>query len=109
MISREVARTGGRRHYRAVAAERAAWIRAERPKCCRLIETAETAKLVEARPRERWSLQQISGWPVREYSEDDELQVLHETIYRGLFSQSRTLKPSSRRTCARDTDPVSPV
>ena len=88
-ISREVARNGGRRHYRAVAAERAAWIRAARPKCSRLIETPELAELVEARLRDRWSPQQISGWLAREYPDDDELHVSHETIYRSLFIQSR--------------------
>ena len=87
-ISREVARNGGRRHYRAVAAERAAWIRAARPKCSRLIETPELAELVEARLRDRWSPQQISGWLAREYPDDDELHVSHETIYRSLFIQS---------------------
>lgn len=36
MISREIARNGGRQPYRATEADKAAWARARRPKVCRL-------------------------------------------------------------------------
>jgi len=37
-ISREIKRNGGRNKYRANQAEQAAWVRAHRPKTCKLVE-----------------------------------------------------------------------
>jgi len=88
-ISREVARNGGHRRYRSVAAERAAWERAERPKPCRLATNATLLALVEQGLEARWSPQQISGWLARDHADEDELQVSHETIYKSLYIQSR--------------------
>jgi transposase, IS30 family len=36
-----------------------------------------------------WSPRQISGWLVREFPDDAEMRVSHETIYQSLFVQSR--------------------
>ena len=88
-VSREVARNGGRTHYRAVVAEARAWRRAERPKPCRMAQEPELCALVTAKLRLDWSPEQIAGWLRREYPEDERMHVSHETIYRTLYVQAR--------------------
>ena len=87
-VSREVARNGGRAHYRAVVAEARAWRRGERPKACRLALEPELRALA-ARLRLEWSPEQIAGWLKRAYPEDARMHVSHETIYRTLYVQAR--------------------
>ena len=88
-ISREVHRHGGRAAYRAHRADRCAWGRARRPKACRLARCWRLRRAVAVKLRRQWSPQQISGWLLRTYPSDPEMQVSHETIYRSLFVQSR--------------------
>src|SRR5450759_3615333 len=88
-VSREIARNGGRRHYRACQAERAAWSRARRPKAAKLVACPRLRQVVEAKLASRWSPQQIAGWLTRAYPDDRELRVSHETIYMSLFVQPR--------------------
>jgi IS30 family transposase len=45
--------------------------------------------VVESKLEVRWSPEQISGWLVREFPDDPEMRVSHETIYQSLFVQSR--------------------
>src|SRR3954462_4205307 len=103
-VSREAARNGGRRAYRACRADRAALRRACRPRpsklvsCSRLRSVVEgkvecrwapgkwvlcsrLRSVVEAKLECRWSPEQISGWLVREFPDDAEMRVSHETIY----------------------------
>ncbi len=88
-VSREIARNGGRRHYRACLAEQAAWRRARRPKAAKLLTCSRLRQVVEAKLASRWSPQQIAGWLRRAYPDDRELRVSHETIYTSLFVQPR--------------------
>jgi IS30 family transposase len=88
-ISRELKRNGGRRRYRANAAERAAWDRAKRPKRCKLAENPALARVVAEKLQLNWSPRQIAGWLKRSYPDDESFQVSHETIYRTLFIQAR--------------------
>jgi IS30 family transposase len=88
-ISREVASNGGRRHYRAAAADQQAWARATRPKPCKLATNPVLAGIVAEKLQRRWSPQQISGWLKLAYPDDPEMHVSHESIYRTLFVQSR--------------------
>jgi len=88
-VSREVARNGGRRAYRACRADRAALRRARRPRACKLVACPRLRSVVEAKLEVRWSPEQISGWLVREFPDDPEMGVSHETIYQSLFVQSR--------------------
>ena len=88
-VSREVARHGGRGHYRASDADTQAWANARRPKACRLAEQPELARLVAAKLDLRWSPQQIAGWLKLRFPDDQGLWVSHETIYRSLFVQAR--------------------
>jgi IS30 family transposase len=88
-ISREVAANGGRRRYRACAADRAAVRGMRRPKRSKLAGCARLRAVVEAKLELRWSPQQISGWLVESFPFDPEMRVSHETIYLSLFVQSR--------------------
>ena len=88
-LSREVARNGGRRRYRAHRADRAAWQRARRPKACKLASNQALRAVVEELLSDRWSPQQIAGRLARTYPDDEEMRVSHETIYLTLFVQAR--------------------
>ena len=88
-VSREINRNGGRRHYRASQADQAAWDRAHRPKACRLVTNRALGRAVARKLRRRWSPEQIAGWLKRQYPDDENHQVSHETIYRSLFIQAR--------------------
>lgn len=88
-VSREIARNGGVRHYRASNADEAAWHRARRPKPCRLTIMPRLRRVVAAKLRMKWSPEQISGWLKREYPHDEKMQISHESIYRTLYIQAR--------------------
>ncbi|WP_460716841.1 IS30 family transposase, partial [Nocardioides dilutus] len=88
-VSREVAGNGGRRRYRAAAADQQAWARATRPKACKLATNPALAGIVAEKLARRWSPQQIAGWLKLTYPDDPEMHVSHESIYRTLFVQSR--------------------
>ncbi|MCU0988299.1 MAG: IS30 family transposase [Xanthomonadales bacterium] len=88
-VSREVQRNGGRRSYRAATADQAAWVRAQRPKPCKLARQPRLRRIVAQRLQCGWSPEQIAGWLPRQYPHDESLRVSHETIYRSLFVQSR--------------------
>ena len=53
-VSREVRRNGGRRRYRANAADQAAWDRAHRPKTCKLKQNRELARIVASKLQLQW-------------------------------------------------------
>lgn len=88
-VSRELKRNGGRRAYRASAADQAAWDRAKRAKRCKLAQHPALARVVAEKLRLQWSPRQIAGWLKRTYPDDETFQVSHETIYRTLFIQAR--------------------
>ena len=87
-VSREVRRNGGRKAYRANAADSRAQEQARRPKPCKLGTHARLRHVVAAKLRLEWSPEQIAGW-LRARSAHDEMNVSHETIYKSLFVQSR--------------------
>ena len=88
-ISREVARNGGRRPYRATRAGRRAWRQGARPKVCRLVARRPLRDVVAAKLAQEWSPEQIAGWLKVTYADQPAMQVSHETIYQSLFVQSR--------------------
>ena len=88
-ISREVARNGSRKTYRAMSAESNALQRSLRPKLCLLAAAPSLQMLVAEKLKCRWSPQQISGWLKAEHPGDRTMQVSHETIYKSLFIQAR--------------------
>jgi transposase, IS30 family len=88
-IAREINRCGGRRRYRAHAAEREAWRRSRRPRATKLELCPELRRVVEQRLQEDHSPEQIAGWLRVRYPDNEAMQVSHETIYRALYVQAR--------------------
>ena len=88
-VSREVNRNSGRRQYRAIKADQAAWQRSHRAKTCKLKENPELAGIVTEKLQLQWAPRQIAGWLKVTYPDDENYQVSHETIYKSLFIQAR--------------------
>ena len=88
-VSREISRNGGCDRYRAAQADESAWMRARRPKRCKLANNPGLRQAVMRKLRLNWAPEQISGWLKRARPEDESYQVSHETIYRSLFVQAR--------------------
>src|SRR5476651_1685466 len=113
-VSREISRNGGYDRYRAALADERAWVRAHRPKRCKLANSPRLRQAVARKLRLNWSPEQIGGWLKRAHPEDESHRVSHETIYRSLFVQARgVLKKEllgylrSKRTIRR-SKPVDP-
>ena len=87
-ISREVARNGGRRVYRAARADERALDKARRPKPCLLAFNPPLCKLVAGKLSDQWSPQQIAGWWSARHPWDPAMNVSHETIYKSRFIQT---------------------
>jgi len=88
-VSREIARNGGSRRYRAARADAAAWQRAERPKPCKLALNGRLRHRVALKLAQAWSPEQISGWLFKSFPDEETMHVSHETIYKTLYIQSR--------------------
>ena len=88
-VSRELGRNGGYDRYRAALADAKAFLRARRPKRCKLADSAQLRQAVARKLRLNWSPEQIAGWLKRTHAEDGSCHVSHETIYRSLFVQAR--------------------
>ena len=100
-MSREVVANGSRQRYRAHLAEKTAMRRARRPKPTKLAADTPLRQEVERRLGERWSPQQIAARLVRDYPNDPEMRVSHETIYRSLFVQARGALRKELTACLR--------
>ena len=88
-VSREVGRNGGYDRYRAAQADGQAWVRARRPKRCKLATVPWLRQAVARKLGLNWSPEQIAGWLKRVHPGEEIYQVSHETIYRSLFVQAR--------------------
>lgn len=88
-VSREVRRNGGYGRYRAAAADEQAWVRALRPKDCKLAMNPWLRRAVARKLSLNWSPEQIAGWLKTVHPREEFYQVSHETIYRSLFVQAR--------------------
>ena len=100
-VSREVARHGGRRRYRAARADKAAVLASARPKPAKLAVNVRLRELVEAGLAAHWSPQQISASLVASFPDSPELRVSHETIYTSLFIQARGALRKDLTACLR--------
>jgi transposase, IS30 family len=100
-VSREVAANGGRWGYRADRAQLGAEQRARRPKATKLETSSALRDRVEAGLEAYSSPEQIAGQLRREFPEDLEMQVHHETIYRELFVQGRGALRAELTQCLR--------
>jgi IS30 family transposase len=88
-VCREIRAGGGRRWYRAHAAERGAQRRLARPKSTKLGGCPRLLAWVERALEDEFSPQQISARLKLEFPDDAEMRISHETIYQSLYVQSR--------------------
>jgi IS30 family transposase len=89
-VSREIARNRApERDYQPYAAHRTAAARRPRPKERKLVTRPMLRDYVEGKLRMRWSPEQISKTLIKEYPDDQEMRVTHETIYQALYLQGR--------------------
>ncbi|WP_425466006.1 IS30 family transposase [Nesterenkonia populi] len=89
-ISREIARNSdpyGR--YLPYGAQRLAVTRRARPKQPKLLEVSPLRDWVQERLGLQWSPAQISATLVKEFPDQLEMRVSHETIYQALYLQAR--------------------
>ena len=100
-VSREVGGNGGRQRYRADRAQLRAEDLARRPKATRLETNPGLRDRVEAGLEAYLSPEQIAGGLRRDFPEDLEMQVHHETIYRELFVQGRGALRAELHQCLR--------
>lgn len=100
-ISREVKRHGGVRAYRASKADSNAWENAKRPKTCKLKLNPTLCYVIAQKLKRAWSPEQIAGWLKREYSNNLDMQVSHETIYKTLYIQTRGALKKELQKCLR--------
>ncbi|MBX6388156.1 MAG: IS30 family transposase [Frankia sp.] len=89
VISREVSRNGGNTGYRAADAQRRADEQRRRPKAFRLEMHARLHDAVAERLAADFSPEQVSNRLEKDFPDDPEMRVSHETIYRTLFVQAR--------------------
>jgi IS30 family transposase len=88
-VSREVVAGGGSDAYRATCAERESRRRRCRPKTRKLLACPGLAVRVSEGLEQRWSPGQIATRLRREFPDDAEMRVSHETIYASLYCQGR--------------------
>lgn len=89
VVSREIARNGGRELYRSHAAQERADLLAARPKAFKLVASGRLHDAVAVGLASRWSPRQISARLVGDHPDDAEMRVSHETIYQALYLQAR--------------------
>ena len=101
-VSREARRNrGSRGGYRALAAQAQAEFRARRPKTARLAGNPRLRGWVQDRLEERWSPEQISVMLCREFPDEPEMRVSHETIYQSIYVQGRGALRRELAACLR--------
>jgi transposase, IS30 family len=89
-VSREIARNSRPDHgYLPYAAHRAAASRRPRPKESKLAAEGRLREYVKDKLGTRWSPEQISNTLVKEFPDDPEMRVSHETVYQALYVQAR--------------------
>jgi len=87
IVSREVARHGGRQDYRAVVASQAAGQSRSRPQRLVVDRDPRLRALVTRQLRIGWSPASIAGWIARDAPLGDAVRVSHEAIYQWVYAQ----------------------
>jgi IS30 family transposase len=87
VISRDVARHGGRVRYRAAAADAMACVSRERPKAFAVERSLRLRAVVHRQLRGGWSPASIAGRLPIDYPSDQACRVSHEAIYQWVYAQ----------------------
>ena len=88
-VSREIKRNGGYDRYRAAQADEQAWVRARRPKPCKLATSRWLRQVVARKLRLNWSPEQIAGWLKRASGEEDLSGVSRDDLSQFIRSSPR--------------------
>jgi IS30 family transposase len=75
--------------YRAAEADARSWEQARRPKTCKLAQLCRLRRIVARKLQANWSPEQIASWLRKNFTDDQSMNISHETIYRSLFIQAR--------------------
>jgi transposase, IS30 family len=86
VVSRDVARHGGRSGYRAAAADQAARAARERPKKLAVERSPRLRAIVTGLLRAGWSPASIAGRLPTDYPGDQACRVSHEAIYQWIYA-----------------------
>jgi IS30 family transposase len=89
VVSREVARNGGRGAYSALAAQDRADAARRRVRARKLETNRQLHDAVADGLAKEWSPQQITGRLTEDHPDDEAMRVSHETIYQALYLQAR--------------------
>jgi IS30 family transposase len=100
-ISREVGGVAGRSSYAPIKAHRRAQARRRRPKLTKLAANPALCARVARDLCNRWSPELIAGRLRREFPDNPEMWVSHETIYKSLFVQGRGELAKELAACLR--------
>lgn len=101
-VWREVDHNGGRRLYRAWAAQVRSEQLRRRPRRAKLVRCLDLKEIVQEKLNEKWSPEQISNWlRYEEFPDDQEMWVSPETIYQSLFIQGRGALRRELTACLR--------
>ncbi|MBM0225365.1 IS30 family transposase, partial [Micromonospora sp. ATA51] len=87
VVSREVARHGGRVGYRASTADTGAAVARRRPKTWAVERAPGLREVVRERLRLGWSPASIAGRLAFDYPDDQAYRVSHEAIYQWVYAQ----------------------
>ena len=104
VISREVARHGGRARYRAAAAHEAARAGRERPKLFAVERSARLRAVVCRQLRQGWSPASIAGRLPTEYAADESCRVSARARRSRMGMTTRSIRGGALRPCG----PISP-
>jgi IS30 family transposase len=88
-ICREVGGVAGRKTYSPHRAHRRAELRRRRPKPTKLMANSRLCERVAQDLCNLWSPELIAGRLRRDYPDDPEMRVSHETIYKTIYVQGR--------------------
>ncbi len=86
VVSREIARHGGRGGYRAYRADQRACKRRSRPKCRKLEADARLRAIVITLLGRGWSPDMIAGRLPIDYRDEQAVRVSHEAIYTWIYA-----------------------
>jgi IS30 family transposase len=87
--------------YRPSVAHEKAKLRASRPKTAKLVENPVLRELVQAKLMKKLSPEQISRQLRKQFPDDPEMQVSHETIYQSIYVQGRGALRRELAVCLR--------
>ncbi|SDS79381.1 Transposase and inactivated derivatives, IS30 family [Actinoplanes derwentensis] len=87
VVSRDVARHGGRAEYRAVTADQLALTGRLRPKAYAVDRSPRLRTVVTQLLKGGWSPASIAGRLPRDYRDDQAVRVSHEAIYQWVYAQ----------------------